>query len=94
MTLSGINKRIFQKGIAILFFSSFLLFSCNGVHNEPPEEVIRTSGAGPSLGAGEASATGLVGNTETVSEEADPASTDMQRRNIILDSSGNPITLD
>lgn len=90
------SKRIFQKRFIPLFFSSFLLFSCSGVHNEPPEEVLRISGAGTSVSAGEAqSATGLVGDTETVPQEGEqPVSPDGQQRNVILDSSGNPISME
>ncbi|CAN5550236.1 hypothetical protein BH23BAC1_BH23BAC1_11960 [soil metagenome] len=84
-----------QKVIIISVFSGILLFSCNGVHNEPPEEIIRTSGAGTSFGTGETrGATGLVGDTETVSEETETATTERERRTLILDSTGNPIYLD
>jgi hypothetical protein len=66
----------FSKIVLILFFG--LMISCNGVHNEPPAEIIRTSGAGPSSRSAAAA---------TTNDQAQETSS----QQIILDSSGNPV---
>ena len=89
------NKNIVKKGILPALISGIFLFSCNGVHNEPPAEVIRMSGAGTSAGAGEErGVTGLVGESETVPEGEEQLTTERERRPMILDSTGNPIYLE
>jgi hypothetical protein len=95
MSITRLNKRIVQQGFIFYLISVILMFSCSGVHNEPPKEIIRYSGAGTSPGAGETrSAAGLVDDTETISAEDGEPIPVRDRRTLILDSSGNPIYLD
>jgi hypothetical protein len=95
MSITRLNKRIVQQGFIFYLISGILMFSCSGVHNEPPEEIIRSSGSGTSPGAGETrSATGLVDETETISAEDGEPMPVRDRRTLVLDSSGNPIYLD
>lgn len=62
--------------MSVLFFG-FVLFSCGGVHNEPPAEIVRTSGAGPTSRT--ATATPGESRAEETTEQG------------ALDSTGNPI---
>lgn len=71
-------KRQIFKNIGPILFSGLIIFSCGGVHNEPPSEIIRTSGAGPSSRA--------AATTATTEKADEPAS-----QQIILDSTGNPV---
>ncbi|MDQ3395116.1 MAG: hypothetical protein M3512_13510 [Bacteroidota bacterium] len=69
-------KNFFLKVVPFLIFGT-VAFSCGGVHNEPPAEIIRTSGAGPS--------------SRTATPAKGEQATQISSQQIILDSSGNPV---
>lgn len=91
---SGSLKRSLSSAVIILGFTAFTFISCGGIHNEPPAEVIRTSGAGPSTGG--SGTTSLVGgeNTTATTAEGENQESNQAEEELstaILDSTGNPI---
>lgn len=74
----NVFKRLSVQIIALALFFSFTLFACGGVHNDPPAEIVRVNGAGPSSRAAAETPSTIDQVEETL-------------QTVVLDSSGNPI---